>query len=216
MAEPGLAAGRLSVAQDYRLPRESPASRANWEIDASRTALLIHDMQNYFLSIYPDGSSVVGEVTDRILALRDRCDEVGVPVFYTAQIPHRDPRDRGLQADIWGPGMGGDGEDSEIVGALAPGSGHKVLRKWRYSAFQRSTLQPMLAARGRDQLIITGVYAQIGCLLTAADAFMRDIQPFLPVDAVADFSLRRHLAAVDYVGQHCGRTLTSAQLLERL
>ncbi len=201
---------------EYLLPTEAPASHARWRLDPDRAVLLVHDMQAYFVRIYPDGSPLLDGLVANIRTLRRRCDELGVPVFYTAQQPHADVRDRGLQADVWGPGMRASAEDTDLLAALAPAEGHEVLRKWRYSAFQRSPLEPMMRARGRDQLVVTGIYANIGCLLTAADAFMRDIQPFFPADATADFSLARHLAAVDYVGQHCGQTLLTSDLLQAL
>lgn len=208
--------GRLPTAIAYDLPIDATPARADWTLDAGRAALLIHDMQAYFLRVYPADSALVRTLVANIRRLRDRCDARGIPVFYTQQRPHAHTPDRGLQADFWGPGMSDRDEDRAIVAELEPAGGHEVLRKWRYSAFQRSPLQEMLTTRGRDQLIVTGVYANIGCLLTAADAFMRDIQPFMPVDAVADFSHDRHSAALRYVGDHLGRTPTVEQALEEL
>ena len=73
-----------------------------------------------------------------------------------------------------------------------------------------------LAELGRDQLIITGVYAHIGCMTTALEAFMQDIQPFLAIDGVADFSLEEHEMAVRHVSQRCGVSLTCAQIQDSL
>jgi bifunctional isochorismate lyase/aryl carrier protein len=202
----------------YDLPREDdiPASRVSWTPDPKRAALLIHDLQNYFVDAFTPGAAPIVPAMANINALRARCDALGIPVFYSAQPGYQDPRDRGLQSDIWGPGMGSDPAHQGIHADVAPGEGHIVLTKWRYSAFQRTNLEPNLHARGRDQLIITGVYAHIGCMLTAADGFMRDIRPFFVADALADFSRERHDGAVAYVADRCGRALSTATLLREL
>ncbi|MCC6981723.1 MAG: isochorismatase family protein [Bauldia sp.] len=201
----------------YDLPTrdELPPSRLRWTIDPARAALLIHDMQNHFAWPFA-GDSPLQPAIGNIAALRDACRAIGAPVFFSAQTGNQDPRDRGLQRDVWGPGMDGAPESRAIVNALAPGDGDIVLTKWRYSAFQRTPLAEMLAARGRDQLIVTGIYAHIGCLLTAADAFMRDIEPFFVADAVADFSRAHHDRALAYVAELCGRPVVAAEALDAL
>ena len=88
-----------------------------------------------------------------------------------------------------------------------------MLTKWRYSAFQRTELLELLRRWGRDQLIICGVYAHIGCLLSTADAFMHDIEPFYVADAVADFSRERHDFAVDYASTRCAVVTDTASLI---
>jgi hypothetical protein len=47
---------------------------------------------------------------------------------------------------------------------------------------------------------VCGVFAHIGCLLTAADAFSLDFETFLLADAVADFSLSDHPAGPGLCG----------------
>lgn len=199
----------------YALPRpdEIPESRVPWRLEARRAALLVHDMQAYFARAFPADAPPLPEVVANIAALRKACAAARVPVFFTAQPAPQDPRDRGLQADFWGPGMTAEA-DAAIVDALAPAPGELVLTKWRYSAFQRTNLEAMLRARGRDQLLVTGVYAHIGCLLTAADAFMRDVQPFFVVDAVADFSREKHDLAASYAAERCAAPASTAGILD--
>lgn len=202
----------------YDLPDTNtlPAPRVPWRAERSRAALLIHDMQNYFVGAFTAGASPIAPVIENIAALRRHARALGIPVFYTAQPGDQNPLDRGLQRDFWGPGMTWAPEHQAIHAAVAAEDGDIVLTKWRYSAFQRSNLEPMMRVRGRDQLIICGVYAHIGCLMTASEAFQRDIEPFYVADAVADFSREKHDLAVTYAAERCAVVTSVAALLDTL
>ena len=57
--------------------------------------------------------------------------------------------------------------------------------------------QPRLV-RGRDQLLVTGVYAHIGCTATVVEAFQRDIEAFSAADAVAKAAIESGVATLPY------------------
>ncbi|MGF1430235.1 isochorismatase family protein [Kitasatospora sp. LaBMicrA B282] len=189
-----------------------PGNTAGWSVDADRAVLLVHDMQRYFLKPLPEDGPRRELVANAAL-LRERCVAAGMPVAYTAQPGGMDAGQRGLLADFWGPGMRVDPADREIVDELAPNPQDWLLTKWRYSAFFRSDLLQRMRAAGRDQLVICGVYAHVGVLMSAVDAFTNDIQPFLVADAVADFSERHHRMALEYAAQRCAVVLTAKEVL---
>lgn len=199
----------------YALPTraELPAARAPFALETGRAAVLVHDMQRYFCAPYAPDTAPLAPMLTQISALLAAARAAGVPVFYTAQEVQQDRRDRGLQAELWGPGMQDAVAHQPILPQIAPETGDHVLIKHRYSAFQRTNLAQMLRARGRDQLIICGVYAHIGCMLTAAEAFMADIEPFLVADALGDFSREKHDLALNYVAATCGVPLMTADVL---
>lgn len=211
-------ARRLPSIAGYALPEESelPSSRPDWTFEPDRAALLIHDMQAYFVDAFAPGVAPITAVVDNIAMLAAVARARGLPVFYTAQNGDQDRRDRGLQADLWGPGMGHIPEHQAIIPALAPAADDIVLVKHRYSAFQRSNLETLMRARGRHQLIVCGVYAHIGCQLTVAEAFQRDIHPFFVADALGDFSRGWHDAALAHVADCCGIVRSTRQMIEVL
>lgn len=207
-------ARRLPSIAPYALPTpaEIPPSRADWVLEPDRAALLVHDMQAYFVDAFVPGAEPIVPLVANIARLLKAARARGVSVFYTAQNGDQDRRDRGLQADLWGPGMRHALEHQPIIAALAPEPGDTVLVKHRYSAFQRSNLGDLMRARGLNQLIICGVYAHIGCLLTAGEAFQLDIQPFFAADALGDFSRQWHDAALAQVADCCGVVLPTSAL----
>jgi len=202
----------------YPMPLELdlPNNKVTWKPDPKRAVLLIHDMQEYFLDAYHVEESPRVELISNIQSIRKTCKEIGVPVVYTAQPGGQTPEQRGLLQDFWGAGIPDGPHKKKIVDELTPDEDDIFLTKWRYSAFKKTNLLEILHEQGRDQLIICGVYAHIGCLLTACEAFMDGIQPFFVADAVADFSQEHHKQALQYASERCAVTIITNLLLKDL
>lgn len=85
-------------------PSELPVNKVNWAFEPQRAALLIHDMQQYFLNFWGEDSPLIKQVVENIAALRRYCKQQGIPVFYTAQPNQQSDEDRALLNDMWGRG----------------------------------------------------------------------------------------------------------------
>ena len=208
----------IPVIEPYPMPAEHelPVNTATWTIDPARALLLVHDMQNYFLNPFPTGHAPTTDLVSNTALLARRCRAVGVPVSYSVQPGGMSDEQRGLLKDFWGAGMSTAPQHQQVVASLTPVEPDVVLDKWRPSAFCRTDLHALLRELGRDQLVICGVYASIGVLMTAHEGFSLDIQTFVVADAVADFSLDQHRMALDYVATRCSVTLSTRSALAML
>lgn len=197
----------IPAIEDYDLSSivSSTPNKVNWRITPSRSLLLVHDMQNYFLDPLPE--ALRNTLLENSLLLINWARERGVPVVYTGQKGSMTQKERGLLFDFWGAGMIADKNHTAITHPLAPRDGEKIIKKWRYSAFFSSELSDMFSSMQRDQIIICGVYAQIGILTTALDAYSRDIEVFLVRDAIADFSKIAHQRMLSYAASCCAAIL---------
>lgn len=208
----------LPAIETYPMPSwtDVPWGKPGWTIEEGRSALLIHDMQRYFLTPFAHGESPLPQLVASIVALRRRCTSRGIPVFYSVQRGGQSQAERGLLRDFWGSGMEDMPSATSVIDDLAPSCRDTIIKKRRYSAFFATDLLEQMRAKGRSQLIICGVYAHIGCLATAMDAFMNDIQPFLVADAMADFSASHHSTALQQAAQVCGKVFLSAEVHKSL
>ena len=199
--------------ETYPLPTaaELPANVAKWTVDTDRAVLLVHDMQRYFMRPFPP--HVEQPLVANTAGLAAWARASAVPVAYTAQSGRMTERQRGLLKDFWGPGMRTDPSDREIVEPLTPEPGDWLLTKWRYSAFFRTDLLHRMRINNRDQLVVCGIYAHVGVLMTAADAFGHDIETFVVADAVADFSAEYHRQALTYAASRCAVVLMTEEVL---
>ncbi|MFE5239627.1 MULTISPECIES: isochorismatase family protein [unclassified Streptomyces] len=199
----------------YPMPDRTalPRTHVSWTADPARAVLLVHTMQNHFVGAFRRGFSPVTELVDNIASLRHTARTLGIPVVFTAEPAGQPPHRRGLVADVWGPGIE-DGPAAAIIAPLAPRPGEHLLPSTRHNAFLGSHLGTLLRSGNRDQLIVCGVHAHLGVLLTAADAFMHDIQPFVVADAVADLSAEDHAMALRWVARSGTVRLTDSLVRE--
>ncbi|WP_157643740.1 isochorismatase family protein [Burkholderia ubonensis] len=204
----------IPVIESYAMPVASqlPVNIARWRIDPRRAVLLLHDMQHFFVHRIPSAGAGAALV-DNASAILRYCRAAGMPIAYTAQPGGMTKEQRGLLNDFWGPGMQVAPEDRNIVDGLTPEPDDWVLTKWRYSAFFKSNLLQRMRDAGRDQLIVCGVYAHIGVLTTVIESYSNDIETFLVADAIADFSLDRHLMALRYAASCCAVVLTTREVI---
>ncbi|GAA3486660.1 MULTISPECIES: isochorismatase family protein [Streptomyces] len=207
----------LPAVAPYAMPTadELPDNRVAWSVDPQRAVLLVHDLQNHFLTAYTPDTSPVNELLANVAGLTKAARAAGIPVMYSAQPGGQSPAERGLQQDFWGPGLPDDAHAKAVAAEVAPEPRDTVITKWKYSAYVRTDLAERMRVAGRDQLVVVGVYAHIGVLMTAADAWMRDVQAFVVADAVADFSREDHDMALRYAAGRCAVvTSTDAVLTE--
>jgi len=177
-------------------------------VDPARTALIVVDMQNDFVS---DGGSLRvpdAEATiPAISALLELARGSGMPVVFS-QDTHRegDP-----EWQIW-PEHAREGTWGwQIVDALTPRDGETVLRKVRYDAFYGTPLDHLLRLWGVDTLVLCGTVANICVHYTAASAALRWYRVVVVEDAVSaleQFDMEASLRQTAFL--FAGRITTSA------
>jgi len=182
------------------------------DVDPSRTALIIVDMQNDF--VQPEGALPIEDAAATIGAIRrlhDFAREHGMAIFYTQDSHYAGDR----EFDLWGEHCTVGTTGWQVVDELAPdaAAGDVVFRKDRYDGFFGTNLETTLRQSGIDTLIICGTVANICVLYTAASAAIRWYHVILPIDAVSavnEFDLQLTIRQVGWLFRG---TITRSQAL---
>ena len=85
--------------------------------------------------------------------------------------------ERGLGFTVWGDGLNAAlvrDEDCQIIIDLAPRPDEHIIEKSRHSAFFQTVLEPTLRKMNRDQVIVCGVFANHGVMVSYIDGYMRN------------------------------------------
>jgi biuret amidohydrolase len=165
--------------------------RVKFKIQPRRTALLVVDMQDGFLSAdSPMGRAGGRELVPRLNSLIGACRESGASVIFTRHAFKADFSNLGLYPEFF-PGPPEDylfvegRREAEIYHEMARREEDAVVTKATFSAFVGTGLDALLQARNIDTVIIGGVDVHVCCEATARDARHRNLRVIFLSDGTA-------------------------------
>ena len=179
------------------LRRIRPYNQHRMELNVKKSALLVIDMQKFFLEpkspTFANGGLAIIPNVRRLVAVFRKVER---PVIFTRHGHHPDGIDVGIMG-WWWEGMIVEGSpESEIHDDLKPLKHEKVIAKHRYSAFFNTDLETVLRCLKIDDLVITGVLTNCCCETTARDAYQRDLRVFFLADGTGAATEEMHLASL--------------------
>ena len=164
--------------------------------DLRRAALLIVDLEHAFAD--PRGEAFLPAsraILPNVLALRDAFRAAGLPVAFTRHA-HRPDECRGTMSRHWRWLIREGTSQAELIPELAPRRGEPVLRKAQYSAFHGTGLGRWLRRHDVRTLVVTGVMTHLCVETTSREAFGRELDVVVPLDACASSDETLHLGAL--------------------
>ena len=179
------------------LERIAPYNQHDMKLEAAKSALLVVDMQLFFLdpaspTYTCGGPAVIPAVSRLIAAFR----AAARPVIFTKHVHHPDDLDSGIMGWWWKGKCIEGSPESEIHPALAPRSREKVVLKHRYSAFYDTDLETVLRCLEVEDVVVCGIMTNLCCESTARDAYYRDYRVFVPADGTGSIDEEMHVASL--------------------
>lgn len=180
-------------------PAMLPDDRTGWTLDPGRAALLVLNLQRRFLRELDHEGAPVAELLANVRRLVEAAHTAAVPVIHSVPAVDRGPAPTGRPSVV-----PADKDGEAFTEQVMPRIGDTVLMSRKYSAFTRTRLDSRLRELSRDQVVVVGLFARVGVLMTAADAWGEDLEPFVVADAIADVSAGTHKFALEWVADTCG------------
>jgi ureidoacrylate peracid hydrolase len=195
--EPYVTQETISAKTKEWLEKIAPFNTHTMRLKPEKTALLVVDMQYFFLdpaspTYTCGGQAIIPNIQKAIRAFR----QAGRPVIYSRHVHHPDGMDAGIMG-WWWEGMCLEGSpESEIHRDIAPIGNEKVINKHRYSAFYNTDLETILRTLKVEDLVMTGIMTNMCCESTTRDAYFRDYRVFFTADGTGSVTEEMHLASL--------------------
>ena len=164
------------------------------QFQPSQAALLILDMQKYFLqedshAFVPSAPAIVEKI-NKLISFFLRMDQ---PVFATQHI--NTPEDGGMMLTWWQDLIKSNTSCSHFITTLNLQKSIQI-KKTQYDAFLHTSLEQQLHQYNIKQVVITGIMTHLCCESTARSAFMHGFEVFFTVDGTATYTQEQHHASL--------------------
>jgi ureidoacrylate peracid hydrolase len=197
-------------------------------IDAARSALVVIDMQNYFVAEgFPLEVPVAREIVPNINRLATAMRDVGGLVVWIQTTAtgglerwgnHHRYTLSAEGARIRLASLDEAAEGFKLYPALEPAPADPRVKKITYSAFiaGSSDLDALLRRRGIETVLIAGTVTNVCCESSARDAMMLDYRVIMVSDANAALTDEEHAATLNSFLVAFGDVMTSDDVIQRL
>lgn len=197
-------------------------------IDASRTALVVVDMQNYFVAEgFPLEVPLARDIVPNINRLARAVRKAGGVVVWVQTTTagaldtwanfhkHMLTPDRAKTRLAH---LDESAEGFALYPRLEPRPGDLYVKKIKYSAFLpgSSDIDARLKSKGIESVLVTGTLTNVCCESTARDAMMLDYRVVMVADGNASVTDEEHAAALNNFMIFFGDVLTTEETLNRL
>ena len=179
------------------LEKIRPYNQHEMTLNPDKSALIVIDMQHYFLDTdsptFTSGGLAILPTLKRIIGAFREAER---PVIFTRHVHHPDNLDSGIMG-WWWEGMCLEGSpESEIHPDLAPAPNEKVILKHRYSSFYNTDLETVLRCLKIEDLVVSGIMTNMCCESTTRDAYNRDYRVFFLADGTGALNEEMHMATL--------------------
>ena len=160
------------------------------DIDLINPALLVLDMQQYFLdpdshAYVPSAPALIPGIQQLMRSFRKQ----GHPIIFTQHI--NTLQDAGMMSTWWRELITSDHPRAGLIDQLEVGDS-RVIQKSQYDAFMGTDLDHLLESQAITDVVISGVMTHLCCETTARAAFMRGYRVWFAVDGTATYHLDFH------------------------
>jgi len=218
----------ISEAVKERVLRRQGKLPSHDTIDAARTALVVVDMQNYFVAEgfalqVPLAREIVPNINRMAKAMRSAGGTVvWVQTSAKEALTHWANHHRFMMTPERSrtrlDGLDEGSEGYKLYAEMEPHPSDLRAKKKTYSAFMpgSSELAAQLRGRGIDTVLITGTATNVCCETSARDAMVLDFRVIMLSDGNATWTDEEHAATLNNFLMFFGDVMTTDEAIGRL